>query len=245
MTTKMSSASKKKLHKLPSNKKIIWLVCSLSLTSVIVFIVLAMFSEKKQQLTDLKCEINSTINFDVDNKQLLQGNFREANSQCFRFKADAGQVIEVDSQLKVDLSNPSQKTISGQGLFTETLPNTGEYFIRVNKNRETNNFTIRISLLNKIQNTRTILPSTNNLTSKANPKENINQTIPIVAKSEAWSYNVASLPPFNNDRNTQEIVEKILSLAQRKGMPSNRLSISLVDLNSGSCCSYGSYADKD
>jgi hypothetical protein len=246
----MSSASKKKLHKLPSNKKIIWLVCSLSLlslTSVIVFIVLAMFSEKKQQLTDLKCEINSTINFDVNNKQLMQGSFREANNQCFRFKADAGQVIEVDSQIKVDLSNPNQKTVSGQGLFTETLPSTGEYVIHVNKSGEANNFTIKISLLNKIQDARTTLSSKNNLTPKANPKENINPspTIPILAKSEAWSYNVARLPPFNSDRNTQEIVEKILSLAQRKGLPINRLSISLIDLNSGSCCSYGYYADKD
>jgi hypothetical protein len=248
MTTEMSSASKKKLHKLPPNKKIIWLVCGLSLlslTSAITLGVLAMFSEKKQQLTDLKCETNSTINFDVDNKQLLQGSFRGVNNPCFTFKANAGEVIEVDSPLKVDLSNANQKTISGQGQFKEALPNTGEYVIHVNKNSEVNDFTIKISLLNKSQNART-LPSTNNLTSKTNPKENINPspTIPILAKSEAWSYNVARLPPFNSDINTQGIVEEILSLAQRKGLPSNRLSISLVNLNASSWGSYGSHADK-
>ncbi len=245
----MSSVSKKKLHKLPPNKKIIWLVCSLSLlslTSAITLGVLAMFSEKKQQLTDLKCETNLTINFDVDNKQLLQGSFRGVNNQCFTFKANAGQVIEIDTPLKIDLTNANQKSISGQGQFKEALPNTGEYVIHVNKNSEANDFTIKISLLNKIQNAKT-LPSTNNLTSKTNPKENIppSPAIPIVAKSEAWSYNVASLPPFNSDRNTQEIVEKVLSLAQAKGLPINRLSVSLVDLNSSSCCSYGYYADKD
>ena len=58
-------------------------------------------------------------------------------------------------------------------------------------------------------------------------------------------YNVRRAPPFKPEQRLQDIVRDILVLAQSRGLPIERLSISLVDLNNPQCCAYGSYLDNE
>ena len=54
-------------------------------------------------------------------------------------------------------------------------------------------------------------------------------------------YNVKTRPPFYPHSDLQGIVEKIVQLAASRNLPTEKLSISLVDLNSTQCCHYASY----
>jgi hypothetical protein len=249
-TIEMNSNNKKTFQKLLKSRKIVFLLFTIPLISIcfaVVFGVLAIFSEKKQQQTFAKCEMNSVIDFNANTKQVLQGSFREANHQCFIFTAILGQTIEIDSKLEFYLSKSNQKITSGQGLVTEPILDTGEYVIHVNKNSEANNFELKVRLLSKdLSGNKSIKDAVvvkNVPTMKENSKQYTTSSIPV--NSQDWSYNVLTQPPFEKSGNTQEIVDRILDLARRKGLPSNRLSISLVDLSDSRCCLYGAYADKE
>ncbi|MGB3615887.1 MAG: serine hydrolase [Elainellaceae cyanobacterium] len=58
-------------------------------------------------------------------------------------------------------------------------------------------------------------------------------------------YNVKEVPNFKGDRGTQEIVNEVVQLLRKEGFQTNGISISLVDFNSSSCCSYGGFLDDD
>jgi len=242
----MSKTNKKILPKSLTSKQIIWPLCSLSLLSIcfaIMFRVLTVLSEKKQELTDLICQTNSVIDLSSNNKLLIQGNFRGASHQCFIFTANSSQTIEIDSQLKVYLSKPNQEITSGQGLFTENLLDSGEYVLHANKNNEMNNFEIKISLLNKDKGTKDTSLIKKSPSMDKNFKGHINSSISL--NPQDWGYNVLTSPPFKTSENIQEVVNKILDLADQKGLPSSHISISLIDLNSSPCCLYGLHKDKE
>lgn len=59
------------------------------------------------------------------------------------------------------------------------------------------------------------------------------------------SYNIKNQPPFSDNQDLKNIVNQIVNLAKSRHLPTNKLSISLVNLNSPSCCSYASYNDQE
>lgn len=247
-TIEMSSNNKKVFQKLLRNKQIVFLFCSISLLSIsfaTILWILATFTNKKNQQVESGCEISSLIDFNANANQLLQGNFREVDHYCFIFAANSGQTIEIDSKLAFYLSKSNQRIASGQGLLTENIANTGDYIIHVNKSGETNNFDLKVRLLDrnlgKGKDIKDSVVVKSIPTRKENPKQST--TSYIQNNSQDWSYNVLTSPPFEKTDKTQEVVNKILDLAERKGLPINRLSISLVNLNDSRCCSYGAYAD--
>jgi hypothetical protein len=59
------------------------------------------------------------------------------------------------------------------------------------------------------------------------------------------SYNIKNQPPFRDNQELQSIVNQVVNLAKNRHLPTNKLSVSLVNLNSPNCCSYASYNDQD
>jgi beta-lactamase class A len=59
------------------------------------------------------------------------------------------------------------------------------------------------------------------------------------------SYNIKNQPPFRDNQDLQSIVDQVVNLARNRHLPTNKLSVSLVNLNSKNCCSYASYNDQD
>ena len=59
------------------------------------------------------------------------------------------------------------------------------------------------------------------------------------------SYNIKNQPPFRDNQELQSIVNQVVNLARNRHLPTNKLSVSLVNLNSKNCCSYASYNDQD
>lgn len=57
------------------------------------------------------------------------------------------------------------------------------------------------------------------------------------------SYNVTTPPSFNLSKKLQDIVDNIINSVQLKGLPIEKLSISLIDLSDSNCCTYASYLD--
>ena len=58
-------------------------------------------------------------------------------------------------------------------------------------------------------------------------------------------YNINSQPPFHKHSDLQLIVDKTVELASSRKLPIEKLSISLVDLNSEKCCDYAAYNDHE
>ena len=237
MTTEMNRTTKKRSQKV-FNRTIVLIASSLIVLSAgfaIIFRVWAMFSEKKA--VNVECEKSSVVDFNSNAKQSLKGDFRNHKSHCFIFAATINQKIEIESNIETTLIKPNQKIKYSSGLSNEIFTETGEYTVRVNKNGSSDNFEIKLNLLNTSV-ANSISPQINPPVTEP-PRQNVKQA----AITENWSYNVSTPPPFTNSKQTQEIVDKILSLSERKGLPTSRLSISLVDLTGNSCCSYGLYQD--
>jgi hypothetical protein len=58
-------------------------------------------------------------------------------------------------------------------------------------------------------------------------------------------YNVPQVPNLNQNSNLQSVVNSAMNSFQAKGLPLDKLSISLTNLNASKCPSYASYQDKD
>lgn len=59
------------------------------------------------------------------------------------------------------------------------------------------------------------------------------------------AYNVAQVPNLRQNSNLQSVVNSAIDSFQAKGLPIDKLSISLTNLNASKCPSYASYQDKD
>lgn len=59
------------------------------------------------------------------------------------------------------------------------------------------------------------------------------------------TYNVKESHPFYFNSKLQLIVDKIVSLAKSRKLPIDKLSISLINLNSPTCCDYAGYQDQE
>ena len=59
------------------------------------------------------------------------------------------------------------------------------------------------------------------------------------------AYNIAQAPNLKSNSNLQSVVNSAVGSFQAKGLPIDKLSISLTNLNSSTCQSYASYQDKN
>lgn len=57
-------------------------------------------------------------------------------------------------------------------------------------------------------------------------------------------YNVSTLPPFQPNAKLQAVVDNAVSVLRNSGLPTQSLSISLINLKGQNCCEYGIYADR-
>ena len=71
------------------------------------------------------------------------------------------------------------------------------------------------------------------------PKSPVVQSAP-----RAIAYNIAQAPNLKKNSNLQSVVDSAVGSFQAKGLPIDKLSISLTNLNSSTCQSYASYQDR-
>lgn len=152
--------------------------------------------------------------------------------RCYTFTAESGQQLKINSNKQIKILYPNEKLEKVQGISESIFPEDGNYSLFLSQ--ENNPIDVTLS------------SSDVNLSDRSNL-----QTIP--AKSfqtdnlyKQLTYNVITPPPFRSDRKLQTIVDNIVRVAKKRGLNTDKLSISLVDLNSTQteCCTYAFFADK-
>ncbi len=185
-----------------------------------------------------QCSIKQNLNLTNDRFQSLKGELQKNQTSCLDFSAISGQSLTINSNQKLTLVTPSKDSISLQGSSKSILQNTGNYSIIINPESDTPAYEIALKLENNAI-----------ATTPTPPKPKLRLLDPYDSKqqsgneSDTVSYNVVTPPPFKKSEKLQAIVNNIISLSQSRGLPVDRLSVSLVDLNSSECCAYASHLD--
>ena len=216
---------------------------------------------KSEKSEENKCEVwnlneSSRLNLIINNGGI-----------CRKFSGISGQKLNLKANVKVQLTIPSGHTqdidrdmlISlGDGLYTITVekPRFGQNVLGyVVLSIEGNSSSVQLSD-KQVQSTQT----QQNEDPSNLKTQKVSQEIPITivqhkqfektpdftAKSPPFqlSYNVKSFPPFAPDSDLQAIVNEIVTLAAQKGLNTDSLSISLVNLQEVAFCKYGGYQDQ-
>ncbi|MEC4817051.1 MAG: serine hydrolase, partial [Scytonema sp. PMC 1069.18] len=66
-----------------------------------------------------------------------------------------------------------------------------------------------------------------------------------ISKGVQLSYNVITPPPLKPNDKLQKIVDDVVHLVATKGLPTDKFSVSLIDLKSSECCAYAQYSDQE
>jgi Beta-lactamase enzyme family len=143
-------------------------------------------------------------------------------SSCFNFNTSSGQILSLSTDVQATLISPQKTSQIFKGLAKISLLD-GIYQLKVlsGKDSETHQIVFTIS-----------------------GKELPAQALPQNSSAQSISYNVKTKPPFVNDKRLQKIVDRAVDSFQQKGYSIKSISISLVDLNSSSCCGYASFQDQ-
>lgn len=202
------------------------LIWSLLLLSVFKFNYVNKAEEASQCYPDTMLTLNTNI------PQVIKCNVRNNKPIYFYFTAIYGQKLILNTKNKITLSTPSRKVIILQGSFQTILPDTGKYSILINTDIKAF-YQIELSIEKQSIANNPVL-KTSESPSRSPQGNNVPSQV---------SYNVDKLPPFNPNQKLQTIVNSISKFVKSRGLPTERLSVSLVDLSSSECCAYASYLD--
>ncbi len=130
----------------------------------------------------------------------------------YTFQGQAGKRLNyrINPNICIWVYTPKHKLLQNP-----ILPITGRYTIQVAANKGSTTFDLRMSLENK----------------KAVSSPSQQKNVELV-------YNAAKSPNLQRSQSLQAIVNELLSMAARKGMPQNALSITLIDVNTGEFAEY-------
>ena len=182
--------------------------------------------DKPQKCTDITSELEKNIDFKITNNGVLQ------QSVCYEFSAQSGDTLILDTNTKINLIKPNQQSYSFQGNYQETLLQEGRYSIRVlNKDYK---ISLKIVSEDRTRQQESLLDSS---------LPSIPQIDNYLPTKQVF-YNSVTAPTFSKNDKLQKIVDNIVHTARSRGLPTDRLSISLVDLSSKKCCAYASFQDR-
>ena len=252
---------RKQQSKLPNQHIILILLGFISFCCGVGFSFSLLQIENKSVKSEAKCK-----EWNLNESSMLNWIVKSGDT-CRNFRGTLGQKLNVRTNVEIQLTIPSGHT---HDIDRDTLIPLGGglYTITVEKSRFGQNIlgyvvlsiegnSASVQLLDKqsqfTQEQQNENPS--NLKTQKVPQENpvtivqhkqFEKTPDFTEKSPPFqlSYNVKSFPPFARDSDLQAIVNEIVTLAAQKGLNTNSLSISLVNLQEVAFCKYGEYQDQ-
>ena len=169
----------------------------------------------------------------------IAGKKRQGETACIEFTGQSGQKIFIDTNLmNLTFFTPTDKFNTG-GSNQYTLEETGLYKIRI-ASKATTDYALDIRLESQKGFHSPVIASDSSEQPVRLPPPILNTKIPL----QDISYNVSHRPPFYPYASLKSIVNDIVYMVRRRGLSTNNLSISLVDLTSQPCCAYGRYLDE-
>jgi hypothetical protein len=170
---------------------------------------------------------------------------------CFSFLANEGQILNITTSgaaFQVFEKSESIKRIWGGQDGGSRQLNRAEYFLRIET--ETMLAPYQVTMALQYQPMADAVP-----TMDSNSPINHSDTLefdsfsrqdqlmhPSAATDHSLSsYNVKVPPYFIINHKLQGIIDRTINLIETQGLPKDNVSISLIDLNSGSCNTYGNH----
>jgi hypothetical protein len=264
--TPLTKAARNARYKFLALKFILWSAIAIPITlyawSKIPLNIMGDFAAP-QNSTDFLCTSNTKINLDKS-PELMSGELDLSESHCFSVYGEANSTLSINSDILAILEYPDSRIVKINGQYSELLTQSGEYKVILTSKQERNNYQIQIKVegqpyakLSENSNPKTqIKDSTRGFDLISNPggsgtkkdeapSSSIDSELRQVSygRPQELSYNVLRQPPFYGESYLQNIVDDALRLVESKGLSTQTLSISLVDLSPSSCCNYGGYQD--
>ncbi|BDA65952.1 hypothetical protein CAL7716_001180 [Calothrix sp. PCC 7716] len=197
--------------------------------------IVTQFNQKKEVKTSQKCYKYSQINIGSGSLETFQGTVNKNQPFCLIFNASSNDKIILNSNNRLVLTTPSNHQSILQGSSHVDLLNAGTYFISINTDKEVEEYQISLKLESKQ------LPTKHPIRIiESSPNEQITNN-----NGQQLAYNVVTPPSLQSNTQLQTIVDNAVNLIASKGLPINKLSISLIDLNSSGCCAYGQHLDQE
>ena len=187
--------------------------------------------QKSQQCIDITSELKKEY-FEITNDSDPQ------QSGCYEFIAQSGDQLILNTNSKINFTKPDKQSSSLQGNKQETLLQDGKYSIYISNP----DYDYLISL--------NFFSEDSNRQQESNQDSSLNSILKIDREIslKQISYDPVNVPPFheniNDNEKLQQIVDKIVQTALSRGLPTDSLSISLVDLSEKNCCAYASFQDQ-
>jgi hypothetical protein len=227
----------KTYHRKGNQTRIFVLLSIFLVPSSIIWLLFFNLQKWNQVNESVGCKQKVALKLIDNTTQIIQNTSNQ--STCFQFYAKAGQTLNLDTSITISIIDPNKKTLTIQGKSRNILNNTGNYLLHLNMKEKNAPFSVQMILENKV--------TKKNINNKQE-LSNVTQAYVRPNNTEALqqlAYNFVTPPKFNSNKNLQQIVNNAVNMAQLKGLPIEKLSISLVDLNAAECCAYASYLDNE
>ncbi len=227
--------NKKQSKKYKHNKELILRVVYISSLFLITLIIgkLTFASKDHVEANQIKkCDRKKQLNFEDQKEQSLQGNTNNNQSLCYQFYLQSEQLLIIDSNTEVRLQYPDSNISVLQG--KKELNKQGGYLLIIDNNQK-----YKVEL--DIKETTNLLTKNTDTSQLAKTKtEQVTASFQGNNLSTQLIYNQTTPPPFKSDGKRQnivdnivdDIVDDIVDIAEKRGLKKEKLSISLVDLNS-------------
>ncbi|MBC1239863.1 serine hydrolase [Nostoc sp. 2RC] len=214
--------------------RVIILVVLLFLPIITLISLIWNITHKQEVKTSKKCYSESKINLLTGSYTTVKGIVNKNQPNCFYFNTLSEVKILLFSQNKIVFKTPTSHESILQGTSNFILSDTGTYSIIVNTDKEVENYQVVLNL------------ESNSLSAKQPLQiEALPYKVATTIDEQKLIYNVATPPSLKPNLKLQTIVNDLVSLVASKDLPINKLSFSLIELNSSNCCAYGQYLDKE
>lgn len=228
----------KKYRKLTSSIRLdrVAILAALFLSPIILLVALIItITQKQDVITSDKCHTESKISLEVGGTKSLKGSVHKHKPTCFYFNGSSDDKIMLFSQGQIIFKKPSNHQSVLQGSSNLSLSDNGTYSIVINTDKEVENYQITLKLEN------------NKLPAKPSVRivEPLSYNLSINKAGQQFAYNVLTPPVLKPNPKLQKVVDSVVSTVASKGLPTDKLSVSLIDLSTSECCAYGQYLDKE
>lgn len=187
-----------------------------------------------QKKGDLGCSRMYQVELTPETPQVLSG-ITEYDTACYHFEAQAGQSLSITTNTFVTLLSPDGGITAIQDGWSQSLTMSGQYYLKIEQNPYLDDdFFIELSTFATVNSDRV--------------SSNIGSTSAGILdfSGKLRSPEPTSLqttPPFADDFQLKAILDQAIVHVERRGLPLDKLSISLVKLTSESCCGYAGFND--
>jgi len=200
------------------------------------------------QYIDKNCQEKKVSSLSFNHPLSLSGNFGKYQHLCYYFSSESGEKITLKSNTNIVLINPDQSSYTTQGLAQIELLETGIYSIIIQNENNAKNYQVSVNLVSPIKKA-----TSNYIVYRHQHQMRLVQSLDYndykyvngQTNHQLITYNLVDIPNWRKSEKLERIVSDMVNFVYSQRLPTDRLSISLIDLDSIKCCSYAGYSDRE